>query len=379
MIYINTADGRDVDSRSVEQQAVLKIKGAGEYEDMPQASCNIRGRGNITWKWSKKPYQVEFRDMVPMLGMPAARRWVLLANFIDRTLMRNLVSMKVASLTSLEWTPRCVPVEVVLNGSHVGNYLLIEKVEVAPSRVEVTPEGGFLLESDFHFDNEVQWVDPHGISTHMAGIPFAVKYPKPEDLDPDDLAYIKKYIYDTAETIYSDSFADPVSGYAAWIDVDSFIDYWIVFELLSNQELGNPGSVFYHKSAGGKLVAGPCWDFDWGMLRIATRVQKRLGIVNRMALWYERLFRDPVFEEKVRNRYAELLPALETIPDYIDGCEALLKESARLNFAMWNPAEDRWQHQGMLINGDENYSFGEAVASLRRVYLDRLELLKDNL
>jgi hypothetical protein len=375
VIYIDTVDGKAVDSRSVEVPAVLKIKGAGEYGDMLPASCNIRGRGNTTWKWDKKPYQIEFCDRVPMLGMPACSRWILLANFADRTLMRNIVAMKVASITSYDWVPRCVPFELVLNGSHRGNYLLIEKVEVDPARVALS-EDGYLLELDFHYDNDVQWIDPHGKSLHRTGIPFAVKYPSPEALTPEKVAYIKKYIFDTAESIYSES---PERSYESWIDVDSFINYWLVYELLSNQELGNPGSVFMHIDAGEKLKAGPCWDFDWGMLRLYTSFQTRLGIVNKKNLWYEKLFPDPVFSERVRNRFIELLPALQEVAGFIEECGKLLQASAGLNFAMWDPSEDRWQHQGILINGDENYSFEDAVVNLRQVYLDRLELLKNNL
>ena len=134
---------------------------------------------------------------------------------MDRTLMRNLVSMKVASMMSnLAWTPGCVPVELVLNGKHMGSYLLIEQVRVDKKRVavtEMTPEdnvgdavtGGYLLELDFHYDNEVQWTDPHGHNNQWGdGIPFGVKYPDPEDLTPQQLTYIKGYISETANTLY---------------------------------------------------------------------------------------------------------------------------------------------------------------------------------
>lgn len=209
--------------------------------------------------------------------MPAHKRWVLLANFMDRSLMRNLVSMKVASMTALDWTPGCVPVELVLNGKHQGSYLLIEQVRVDDDRVdiaEMTPEdntgdavtGGYLLE-----------------------FPFGVKYPDEEDLTKQQLAYIKKYVSDAANTLYGQDFQDPEKGWRAFLDEDSFIDYWIVFEVMGNHELGNPGSVFMHKDRGGKLVAGPCWDFDLGVLSYNTSPQARTGLINGKAIWYERL------------------------------------------------------------------------------------------
>ena len=378
VVFVDVADGRTVNSRDIEFPAVIKIKGAGGYADQIPTACTIRGRGNTTWSWPKKPYQIEFRERVPVLGMPASSRWILLANFADKTLMRNLVSMKVSSLTSLEWTPRCVPVELVLNGGHRGSYLLIEKVEADPSRLALSPDG-CLLELDFHYDNEVQWIDPHGVSRRRSGIPFAIKYPSGQDLTPQREAAIKKYVTDAANALYSSSFADPQTGYAAWLDVDSFIDYWIIYEVLGNHELSNPGSVFFHREADGKLVAGPCWDFDWGLLKLSTDIQVQTGFVNKNAIWYARLFQDPAFSRRVRDRFLELLPSLQTVPEFIDGSERLLEASAAINFEMWNPSVDRWQNNGLLVNGDENLSFGDAVARLRRVYLDRLELLKNNL
>ena len=155
--------------------------------------------------------------------------------------------------------------------------------------------------------------------------------------------------------------------------MDSFIDYWIVFEVMGNHELGNPGSVYMHKDRGGKLIAGPCWDFDWGVLSYKTSPQAKNGLLNRNAIWYARLFDDPAFKAKVKARFGELLPKLETVPDYIDQMQKTLEKSAALNFAMWNPAED-----GM-INGDESMTFDAAVSRLKENFSERLEVIQRNL
>ena len=393
-VYVDTERGKAVTSKETYVKATMKIRGAAQYEGLDAVACDIRGRGNTTWEWPKKPYLLKLEEKQSLFGMPKHKRWILLANFNDRTLMRNLVSMKVASMMShLAWSPGCVPVELVLNGKHVGSYLLIEQVRVDKKRVavtEMTPEdnvgdavtGGYLLELDFHYDNEVQWLDPHG-ENHWwelgSGIPFAVKYPDPEDLTPQQLTYIKRYISEAANTLYGGDFKDPDEGYAKYIDVDSFIDYWIVFEVMGNHELGNPGSVYMHKDRNGKLVAGPCWDFDWGILSYNTSPQARTGLINGNAIWYARLRQDPAFKAKLKARFDELLPQLETIPAYIDECEKLLTESARLNFAMWNPAEDASQNGGDIINGDENMSFHNAVARLKSIYQERLKVIPRNL
>ncbi len=393
VVYVDTKNGWAVISKTTFVPGTIRIQGEGVYEGLEEVNCEIRGRGNTTWEWPKKPYLVKLEEKQKVFGMHKHKRWVLLANFMDRTLMRNLVSMKVASMTNLDWTPGCVPVELVLNGQHKGSYLLIEQVRVDNHRVNVTEmtkddnageavTGGYLLELDFHYDNEVQWGDPHGGCVQWGrngGIPFGVKYPDSEDITPQQLAYIKKYVSDTAEAIYGDDFADPEKGYAKYIDVDSFIDYWIVFEVMGNHELGNPGSVFMHKDRGGKLVAGPCWDFAWGVLSYTTSPQARTGLVNGEAIWYARLFQDPAFKAKVKARFQELLPELKKIPDYMDECEKLLTESAKLNFAMWNPADDASMNGWQIINGDENMTFHNAIARLKSNYKERLQVIPNNL
>ena len=391
VVIIDTQGGMAVASKDTYVPGTVRIQGVGDWEGLAETGCEIRGRGNTTWYWPKKPYLLKLNEKQHIFGMHKHKRWVLLANFMDRTLMRNLVSMKVASMTRLAWTPGCVPVELVLNGRHMGSYLLIEQVRVDNHRVavtEMTPEdnagdavtGGYLLELDFHYDNPVQWIDPNGHNQQWGnGIPFGVKYPDSEEITLQQLAYIKSYVAEAANMLYGKDFLNPETGYAKYIDVDSFIDYWIVFEVMGNHELGNPGSVFMHKDRGGKLVAGPCWDFDWGVLSYNTSPQARTGLVNRKAIWYERLMQDPAFKSRLKSRFEELLPQLETIPDYMDECEKLLTASAALNFRMWNPAEDASQNGGHIINGDENMTFHDAVARLKSIYKERLRVIPANL
>jgi len=376
VVCLVTENGREVVSKEEYVPASLYIRGEGGYESLQPVSCQVRGRGNTTWTWPKKPYLIKLDQKESLLGMPRDKRWVLLANFMDRTLMRNLVSMHVASLTSLAWTPRCVPVELIWNGEHRGSYLLIEQVRVDGDRVDISEEDGYLLELDFHYDNTVQWIDHHGSCWQRGdGIPFGVKHPDPDEMTPEQKLYIKSYISEVAGVLYGDRFADPTEGYAKYLDVESFIDYWIVFEVMCNHELSNPGSVFFHKDKDGILTAGPCWDFDWGVLSFYTS-NGEWDLVNGHAIWYDRLFQDPAFENRLKARFQQLLPALSAIPDYMDRCEELLKESASLNFALWNPAEDASQNGGHIINGDENLTFHAAVARLKSNYRKHLQVME---
>lgn len=393
IIYINTE--KPIESKEEYVSGTFRVNGRGVAEGLEEVTCQIKGRGNTTWEWPKKPYLVKFDKQQHLFGMHKHKRYILLANFMDRTMMRNIIAMKVSSMTNLDWTPGCQSVELVLNGKHVGNYLLIEQVRVDKNRVpvtEMTPEdvsgdaltGGYLLECDFHYDNKFQWLSPYGQSGQWIWgrndvVPFGIKYPDEDEINNTQINYIKKYVNDAAAALYGNDFKDPEKGYAAWIDVDSFIDYWIVFEVMGNHELGNPGSVFMHKDRGGKLIAGPCWDFDWGILSYRTSPHAKTGLVNGNAIWYARLFQDPAFKAKVKARFEELLPQLETIPSYIDEMEKTLEQSAALNFAMWNPAEDASMNGGSIINGDENMTFHEAVARIRSIYQERLEVISRSL
>lgn len=369
VVYVNTQGGVGVYSKTEYVPATMKIKGVGNIPGLEEVACNIRGRGNTTWTWPKKPYLIKMEKRTSVLGFPKHKRWVLLANFMDRTMMRNLVSMKVSSMmTNLAWTPRCRPVELVLNGKHVGNYLLIEQVRVDENRVNISETDGYLFELDFHYDNPIQWKDHN--------IPFAIKNPDEDVITQEQINYAKNYIAEVANAIYGANFTDPENGYAKYLDVDSYIDYWLVYEVMTNHELGNPGSVLFHKDVNGKLTAGPCWDFDWGVLSFKTSPQAETGLVNGKAIWYARLFEDPAFKTKVRNRFIELLPQLQTIPDYMEECRSLLSESAKLNFAMWNPADDKSQNGGNIINGDENMTFDAAIDRLKSNYNKHLQVIQ---
>ena len=376
ILYLDTQYGAKILSKEDYVKATVTLEDGDEVaEAIP---CNVRGRGNTTWYWSKKPYLLKFDSKTSFFGFPAHKRWILLANFMDKTLMRNLVAMRVSSLTSLAWTPRCRSVELVLNGEHKGTYVLIEQVRVDKNRVNI--KDGYLLESDFHYDNEIQWMDPHGRSVEFSnGIPFGIKYPDSDEITPEQIQEAKDLVYRTAEAIYGPDFRDPEKGYASVIDVDSFIDYWIVFEVMGNHELGNPGSVFYHWERGGKLKAGPCWDFDWGVLSYNANPVAQWGLVNGKACWYARLFEDPAFKARVKARFQELLPQLKTVPSYIDELEKQLEASAKLNFQMWNPSEDAWTNGGRIINGDENIPYRDAVSRLRGIFEERLTVIGDNL
>ena len=382
IVYINTKGGAPINSKEDWVTATISISGLGEYSDLAETPISIKGRGNTTWTWPKKPYNFKFESKTEVLGLPKHKRWVLLANFMDRTLMRNALAFHLSELTSLSWTPKNRYCELILNGRHMGNYLLTEQIRADKNRVDIDEDHplSFLFESDFHYDNEWQWREYFGSSWQGSGnIPFSVKFPDDDELTQEGFDAAKSYIHNILTVLYGSGFDDPTSGYRAHMDMDSFVDFWIVYELMGNHELNNPGSIYSYVDSGGKWTAGPVWDFDWGGLSYSTSPQAKTGLVCWDAVWYARLNDDPWFRSKLSARWNELLPLFRQQTQFIDDLKLKLTKSAALNFAMWNPAEDASQNGGRIINGDENMSFSDAVDRLRKIYTERLDVISSHL
>ena len=158
VVYIDTPNAVAITSKEDwTKNSSIKIINTDGSEDYSNNKLQIRGRGNSTWTYPKKPYALKLKDDSEILGMPAHKRWVLLANWMDRTLLRNDVSFQIAKQTCMEWTPRGKFVEVVLNGKHIGNYYLCEQIKVDANRVNIAKmettdvsgdalTGGYLME-----------------------------------------------------------------------------------------------------------------------------------------------------------------------------------------------------------------------------------------
>ncbi len=322
-----------------------------------------KGRGNTTWTYDKKPYAIKLNSKTEILGMPKHKRWVLLANYLDKTLMRNAVAFEIGRCMTdgLGWTPRGQFVDLVFNGEFVGNYYLCEQIKIDKNRVNITEmeatdidnegrTGGYLLEYDTYFD------EVNKFRTELRNMPVNIKDPDEDVLAPVHLDYIKDYINHLEQVLAGDFTYAEIS---TLIDVDSFIDWWLVNELVQNYEAVHPKSSYMHKDRNGVLRAGPLWDFDYGTF-IGTSQQ--WIIIN--SIYYGDLFRNSLFKMKAKERWLSHKPALEALADFIDSTESAISESAEINQKLW-PTPDEPNSEGSL-----NYK--GAVNRLRRSYLSRL-------
>lgn len=374
VLALMTEGGKPVDSKEnwVAGRVVLDPQ-QSDY-DAYSGSMEIKGRGHNSWGQPKKPYNIKLSEKVSMMGMNKHKRWVLLANAGDRTLMRNRVAYRLGRMTQLPWTPDMRYVDVILNGKFVGNYLLTEQIRVDKNRVDITeaeagmaPEQvGYLLEFD-------RYVEENYFYTERRQLPVNIKEPDEDVLTAAQKSYIKEYVDRIEELLYDGTQVDV--SYRDLIDIDTFIDWWIVVELTENRDTKLPGSCYMYKDAQGKLCAGPLWDFDLTTFQGSTRefmqynyeVDLNDPAYTNRNLWYKRLFSDPEFKTRAKERWQQYKASFATVPNFIDEQKTLIEDSAARNWTLWTI--------GAGSNKDETLSWEEAVERLKANYTTRLAWL----
>ena len=372
VVSINTPDGKAIQSKTTWLEgASMTIVNPDGSIDYASDQLQIRGRGNTTWNYPKKPYALKLEKKAEILGMPKHKRWVLLANWMDRTLLRNEFAFEIARHTGLEWTPRGQFVEVFLNGEHIGNYYLCEQIKVDKHRVNVAEmtandiesdavTGGYLMELDVYFD------EPNKFKSAQRGLPYMFKSPDEDVLQPEQLAYFQDYINQLEASLYSDDWLEK-QKYTDFMDLESFIDWWFVYELSMNWEPNHPKSSYFHKDRLGKLKAGPVWDFDYGTFRPGSATSFRI----KSAIYYDQLFNDPQFVKMVRARWRLFLPAFRVIPQTIMQEAWFLRHSERFD-------HQRWPFTNT-VNDEQDLTFEEAVARMIDAYQTKLEWLNQQI
>lgn len=366
MLTITTENSAPVIEKKTYLNGTFSL--TGENLDTVEGTLEVRGRGNSTWDWPKKPYRLKLTTSTELLGMPKSRHWVLLANYADKTLMRNDVAFMFSESLGMAYTTRARHVELTFNGVYQGAYQLVEHIRVDDDRVaidemEVTDvddesiTGGYLMEIDFRMNrnfctNPANWyaqfcqngvnmdrLQTFCVDSNHGMEPFCLD--TPEDLLENEWhaqrAYIEQYISDTETTLFSSNFADPEIGYAAYLDVESTVNYYIINELFKNAD-GAVASAWLYKPRGGKLHFGPIWDFDLALGNAGyDNLDKTYGWHIRNSPWFARLFEDPAFEAKVKARWQQLKEEgrLELIFHYIDAREQWLDHAQQRNFERW--------------------------------------------
>lgn len=350
VITLKTTGGVDITSKEEYLTGTISISDPdGTYgEKSYEGTMRIKGRGNSTWGNPKKPYRIKLDQKASLLGMPEEKDWVLLANYSDKSLLRNKTAFKLSEICGMSWTPRMESAEVYLNGQYIGLYNLCEQKEVATHKVNIkvvkeTDNEGEALTGDYYFEME-QNMDETTCWWTWKGVPMM--FIEPEIPTGTQLEYIKSYFYQFEVALFGENFKSETEGYAKYIDVDSFINYYIIQELSKNVDGNTRKSTFLTKKKGEKLEMYHVWDFDLAFGNadyfegaVGNGPEnwwiKSYGCQGYHTGWYWRLFQDPAFVNKVKSRWAELKPELELIPDFIDFWAAELQDAPARNFQKW--------------------------------------------
>lgn len=358
VVYINTQNEEPIVSKDNYINGSIHVFPSHNIPvSVFNGNMEVRGRGNSTWSMPKKPYRIKLNSKASLLGMPSDKDWILLANYSDKTLMRNYLAFEASKRFGLKYTPRSQFVELVVNGQYVGNYLLCEQIKVATNRLNISElkktdtiatkiTGGYLLEVDARLDED------YWFSTNW-GIPICFK--DPDDIDSSQLNYVKSYFEQTENALFSPQFEDSLIGYANFIETETFIDWYLINELFKNNDAIFFSSVYMYKDRGKKLSMGPVWDFDIAAGNINYNGNDNpQGWWIRNAVWMNRLFQDSAFFRKVKNRWSALKSnQIQTLLTFADLTAANLEVSQSENFRVW-PILDSLVWPNPLVTGSYN-------------------------
>lgn len=334
----------------------------GAYWDTPRLEVKIvengiRGRGNSTWDMPKKPYKIKFDEKISIFGLGEDKEWVLLANYADKTLLRNVVAMKLSEIVGMEWTPSMLPVEVYLNDEYMGCYTFSEHKKVSKHRVDLDIVGesdnsGDAVTGDYYMEIEQNMDETTCFRTSICGIPMM--FSDPEVPTAAQYDYIVGYFYDAENALMGNNFTDPENGWQKYIDIESFAKAYIVNELTKNIDGNMRKSSFITKEKGKKLEMYHLWDYDL-TLGNCNYLDDEFGATDgpegwfikdfscnywthgwNHTNWYTRLTDDPAFCAKVKEIWDKHHQELSSIPDFIDVKAMIMEDAQKRNFKRWD-------------------------------------------
>lgn len=351
-VIIETVNATPIEDKVTEIPARLQVFGE-EKAEPPVYDITIRGRGNLSWSYAKKPYTFVFNDKQPFLGMPKAKKWVMIANFRDRTLIKNALSLEIARQFNYSWQPQGRFADVYLNNKFVGNYYICEKIQVQKNRLDLSDDG-YLMEFDENYDGSYKFKSKY---RHLP-----INIASPEHLTTSTFKYIQSYV-DSLECILAGDKGCEDLDYNDFMDLKSFADYWLVQEVVTNAEAVHPKSLYIYKDTDTKLMAGPAWDFDW-----ATFDPKKRGFQGIFP-WVDSLFTRQEFIDVVKQEWKATVDKLENMDGFIDSIASYTKKSNDENHKIWPVTVTKG------VIGDEKMELDDALDMLRNTYHQRLKEL----
>ncbi len=367
---VNNAEPYDKEHELRSYVSIISDNGTKLLKD----SAFVRLRGNASMWFPKKPYRIKFDKKYSVLGAPSkAKKWTLINNYGDKTLMRNQLAFELSRRLGMPYTPFCAYVDVLLNGEYKGCYQLCDQIEVREGRVniqEMKPEdisgealtGGYLIEADAYADQEKSmfWSDK--------GTGVTIKSPDEDEIKTEQYNYIR--------TAYSNM----ENNWRATLDTKTFLTHFLVGEMSGNTD--TYWSVyFYKRRSNDTIFTGPVWDFDLafdndGRTYPIMNLTDYIYRTNGSTTGYMRTLADQVAVQDaagkaqlkdIWGKAREAGLTEENFLAYIDKQAELLQESQRLNFVRW-PIMNEYVHQNPRIWG----SYEAEVNNVKRYVKERI-------
>lgn len=368
IVRLTIEGGASITSKENYINGDVWIDGGRNYVEFVTVPMEIRGRGNSTWDHPKKPYQMKLEEKSEFLGMPRDKKWLFLAEYSDKTMLRNTIAFEMGYMSSLSWTPQSVFSEVYLNNNYIGTYNIAQKVEESDNRLPLG-DNGFLLEID-----QFERLDSDDV--YFTTDRFLINVKEPSiDWGSSELNDITTIIRNFEQALFAPQFKRQDIGYRSHIDVDSFIDWFLISEITKNVDSKFFSSIYLHVLPGEKIKMGPLWDFDlsFGNVDYADSRYPE-GYWVKEHEWYDRLFQDPAFVSQVQARFAFFKENQSVILDKIDAYAQQLKWAQQEN-------DDRWQTLGIYVWPNPVFyaTYDEEVEHMKNWFTTRMNWLDDAL
>ena len=342
-VVINTENAAEIVSKEEEISSNVYIISENGTHLLATSDTGVRGRGNASWDYfPKKPYRLKFKSKQSPLGAPAsAKKWTLISNYSDKSLMRNILAFEASRRIGQSYTPYCHPVDVIVNGEYRGCYQLCDQVEAAEGRVPA--KDGYLIEIDSYAYKETSafW--------SWRGTPVTIKHPDEDDITSDQRSHIENFFNQMESAALSANFSDPDYGFRKYLDLESFLRHIMVGDFCGNTDL--LWSVYMYKDAtDGKFYTGPTWDHD-----LSFDNDYRSYPVNGNNDFIFLFIPSPASEAvremttniikkdpQAKQMFADIwhqayeVGTLKKLPEYLEETYLLLQESQELNFKRWD-------------------------------------------
>jgi len=362
-INISTFGNPIQDDPKIDAHLLISVDDNVQFE----GNIAIEIRGSSSQRFPKKSYSFETRNEnnedldVSLLGLPKEEDWILHGPYTDKTLIRNKF-MYDLSINIGNYASRTVFVELAINDEHQGLYILMEKLKRGKNRIDITKlsnediTGGYILKIDRAVENapEASFISsfPPPFSTRNQQITFVFEEPSSDEITITQKNYITEYLANFETALDSEDFINPTSGYSAYINMASFIDYFLMNELANNVDAFRL-STFISKDKNEKLNMGPVWDFNYALGNVdfcdagetdvwAHTFNERCGHHNQQVpFWWSRFLEDPTYVSQLKQRWNELrINAFsESIfNEMIDAYSEFLKQHGGINknFEVWD-------------------------------------------